>query len=259
MYTLTTANLQDFQYIEDLYNDLFEEIKQNISKRKQIVELKLNNTSTKIQKSSICIALMFAPLLTFTKLDNLSVDSLLLIKEKDDINKKLKKYLDNLILDLNLKYINDFKIYTAKILEKMGHFMYQFNEIKGNTVNLYDLFTMMRKDPEIYDLVNFTTDEKLQYAEIEDQIKEKTNKLVEKIYSFPEDNCYKDITSSVSIRQFQQVFINVGLKPDLYGNIYPKPINTSFVRGMRNEDDFYINALGARKSLIINAKMWPLL
>jgi hypothetical protein len=115
----------------------------------------------------------------------------------------------------------------------------------------------MRNDKEIYKLVNFNTDEKLQYAEMEDQIKLKTNELIQRIYDYPESNCYKDIISSVSIRQFQQVFVNIGLKPDLYGKIYPKPINTSFFRGMRNEEDFYINALGARKSLIINAKQWP--
>jgi hypothetical protein len=53
----------------------------------------------------------------------------------------------------------------------------------------------------------------------------------------------------------RQAFVNIGVKPGLMdGELMPEPVDTNFLRGMRNVEDYYICAVGARKALTTNYK-----
>ena len=59
--------------------------------------------------------------------------------------------------------------------------------------------------------------------------------------------------AAINKDQFRQAFLNIGLKPGLMdGELLPEPIDTSFLRGLRNVEDYYICAIGARKALTTN-------
>lgn len=239
--------------VRELYHKIFNLIKEDILLKENKIDISLNKQQFSVQLASLFVGLLFVPIQFYTNKKILSFKDILFINKDEDINKAIKRYIDETITDLKQEKINEFKQTLAKSLEELSFCMYQFNEIKGNTVNIYDLFQMMLNDPAIYDIINFSLDERLQYADMEDQVKAKTDELVKIINAYPEQNCLKDTLSSISLRQFQQVFVNISLKPDLYGKIYPRPINTSFIRGMREVEDYYTNAMGCRKSLIINS------
>ena len=55
------------------------------------------------------------------------------------------------------------------------------------------------------------------------------------------------------MKQLREFTISEGLKPTLSGETIPKPIeNSTILRGLDRPSYLYIDALGARKSLVIN-------
>ena len=138
-------------------------------------------------------------------------------------------------------------------IEKIAHYAWHFNLVKGNSVNLFDLVKLATENKEVLDILNYKSNENMQFSEIESSVEKQTKRLIEILRSDESDTCLKNMLSSVSAKQFQQAFVNVSLKPDLYGRVIEKPINTSFLQGMRNSTDFFINAVGARKALVTNA------
>ena len=171
------------------------------------------------------------------------------------INPVIKKYFDS-TFDALSNVVNDVNEITLKIqdvLERCAKYAWHFNLIKGNTVNIFDILMAANEDKELMDILNFVSDENAQFSEIEDSVEVQAKRLIEILKSDKHNTCIRNMLSSVSLKQFQQAFVNVSLKPDLYGKVIERPINTSFLRGMRNSTDYFINATGARKALITNA------
>lgn len=62
--------------------------------------------------------------------------------------------------------------------------------------------------------------------------------------------------TGIKHKQLSEFTINMGLKPDLNGVTIPIPINSNtMIRGLNKPSAHYIDALGARKSLIMNKKV----
>lgn len=170
------------------------------------------------------------------------------------INKTIASYFEETIN----AFVHQIPIQTitkviAKVIENLSRQAWRINLLKGNSVNIYDLLHLMMKDSRFSDIINFTSNENAQFSEIESSVEEQTEKLIELLKADEHDSCLKNMLGSISKKQFQQVYVNISLKPDLYGMIIERPINTSFFRGMRDSTDYYINATGARKALITNA------
>ncbi|BDH16422.1 MAG: hypothetical protein [Bacteriophage sp.] len=167
----------------------------------------------------------------------------------------LNTYFDKVIEELSNRV--DTKTLTQKIgytIELIAKYTWEINVFCGNTVNIIDIIELLTENPRVKEILDFTVNENMQYKEISDIITKMNDELVS-IIKNPEspDTYLKNMIGTISIGQFQQVFTNIGLKPDLNDNIIPKPINTSFLRGLRNSTDFFINAVGARKALITNS------
>lgn len=143
----------------------------------------------------------------------------------------------------------------AKTVSALSDIAIMSNEARGNTINIYSIAKLYKANPEFAELIDFTIPDGLQFAEIETLIKDKLSRFVNILGE--SDTPYRRLIncgSAINEKQLGQAFMNVGLKPDLHGNVLPEPINTSFLRGMRHMRDFLYNAMGARKALITNFK-----
>jgi hypothetical protein len=250
----TCIREKDYETINSLTEEIFNIILDDVEVRKEKLLCSIDEENfVELSFGQLLIALIAIKALILVERD-LTTKDFLIIKEQEDAPKKLKAYFDKVIKEYDGEHNYEVKEMIADCLEQLATYMYKFNEVKGNTINLFDMFKMAREDPELHAILNFKINEKLQFHDMEESVKQQCNLLVKKIMDHG-NNCYADTLKSVSIRQFQQVFVNISLKPDLYGNIYPKPINTSFLRGMRDDTDYFINAMGARKALIINSSM----
>ncbi|ALN97898.1 DNA-directed RNA polymerase beta' subunit [Bacillus phage vB_BpuM-BpSp] len=164
---------------------------------------------------------------------------------KDYYTKLLEKFkYSDKIKELIKDVVGELSIYSADI-----------NVTYGNTVSAKLLIDLAKKNKEFRDLLNYNLPNKpLEFNEIEEIINKNLKKIME-ILSTTDNVLNPFIKSGAGInsKQLGQVVSLIGSKPDLFGKIIPYPINTSFLRGL-DVKSYYINALGARKSLITNFK-----
>ena len=126
------------------------------------------------------------------------------------------------------------------------------NEIHGITVDLYSLAKMYKSNPEAKKLIDFKLDEHKTLDEMSEDMSKLTEE-VGRVFSAP-DSPYRELIrgEAVNKKQLTQMVACVGLKPDLDDNICEHPVNTSFIRGLRSIEDFWVSATGARKALVIS-------
>ena len=149
--------------------------------------------------------------------------------------------------------ISDAKRLISRAVELCADVSYAVNRSSGNTVNLYDILDLADRNPEVKAILNMSVNERSDYADVVEEIKDANKRLVQAVENDP-GNSMSYILSSVSPGQFQQVFCSVGYKPEVTSSdIYPHCVNTSLLRGFRNEMDYYVSAMGARKALVTNS------
>ena len=126
---------------------------------------------------------------------------------------------------------------------------------RGVTVNPYDIPRLAKKDPVFQETLDFRHEEDEGLVDIETKIqkqRDNLNKAIERILLDQENSIRKLIQagSGINKNQLGEVIGVIGYKPDIRGRVIPKPINSSFSRGLQSVEDYYINAMGARKALI---------
>jgi len=154
-------------------------------------------------------------------------------EEKRDDIKPLKEGISQSIVELS----DD----TARVVS-----------LRGSSISLFELGRLAKEHKEFYDLLHFEIPDGLELNEIEKMVETKVDEMLAFLSSTP--SSYQELIKgeAVSKRQLGQSIVNVGLKPDIEGMVNPDPINTSFIRGLRNRKDFLTCATGARKALLIN-------
>lgn len=135
------------------------------------------------------------------------------------------KELNNIIDDClhKFKYINTFALYLA------------------NTVNFEDTLDLMKKYPEFNESVHLD----LSNVPIED-VKNIGQKYADLQIEYIKnsDHCLKDsfkAREGINPKQFKEVNVSIGSKPDGRGSVYPGIINKSFING--GVDDFVSYAM----------------
>lgn len=169
-------------------------------------------------------------------------------------SKDLNKYI-NYISRIYEEKCNDYatlKCGISKSIVDLSDDMANAVAIHGSTVNLYELGRLAKEDEHFNELLHFTIPDGLQLNDIENMVTDKVNETIDYLSNHP--SVYQELIrgKAVNARQLGQSIVNIGLKPDLDGQVIPDPINTSFIRGLRGRQDLYACATGARKSLLIN-------
>src|SRR5699024_4912948 len=126
----------------------------------------------------------------------------------------------------------------------------------GPNISLYDLYAIGKRDKDFNNYLDFSTEDMDGEDNFQSIIEEhqdvNTKNILDSILN-DDNNSYKTLIKSksgININQLNEVIGWIGYKPDLFGNVIPEPIDTSFVRGLRNPTDFLIDAIAARKALI---------
>ena len=125
----------------------------------------------------------------------------------------------------------------------------------GTSVSIRGLLDAGRADPAIMDLLNWAAPEG-ELGDIEKAADAANSELLSRLKAMPgEFGRLLRCGAAVNKDQMRQAFVNIGVKPGLMdGELIPEPIDTSFLRGLRGVEDFYVNAIGARKALTTNYK-----
>lgn len=163
---------------------------------------------------------------------NKPITSLYLFFFEDITKKAIKSYIDNTFVDPYRKQI-PFITTNQTIDAPMGKFrdLRQFQLYLANTLNLEDSLELMNKYPEFNDTVHFDVDN-IPLEDVKDKGMEATNKQIEFIKN--SDHCLRDsfrTGEAISPKQYKEVAVNIGSKPDGLGSVFPHPIKHSFMNG----------------------------
>ena len=123
----------------------------------------------------------------------------------------------------------------------------------GASISIFALLEAASARPRVWDLLNWNVPSG-DLGEIEKAADAATDELVGLFRSMPGE--YGRLLRSgaaINKDQLRQGLVNIGVKPGLMdGELIEEPIDTSFIRGMRSVEDFYICNIGSRKALITN-------
>jgi hypothetical protein len=101
----------------------------------------------------------------------------------------------------------------------------------ANTLNLEDTIELMNKYPEFNETIHFNPDG-IPIEDVKEMGMEAANKQIRYIKN--SDHCLRDsfrTGEAISPKQYKEVAVNIGSKPDGKGSVYPHPIRHSFMNG----------------------------
>lgn len=175
----------------------------------------------------------------------------------EDITKKeIKWYIDHIFVK-SYKLKIDFKTLNNAIDDTIYKFKFinDFAMYFANTVNFEDSIDLMKIYPEFYesihaDLSNVPLEEVknvgMQYANTQIRYIKNSNHCLADSFRAQE---------SINPKQYKEVAVNIGSKPDGLGGVFPTIIGNSFINGGVNTPESYLIDSSVGRTAQILAKM----
>lgn len=181
------------------------------------------------------------------------IESIHLFFVEDITRKSIKEYIDNTFVNIYRKEL-PFIVMNQTIDAVIGKFrdLRIFQPYLANTLNLVDTINLMEQYKEFDDTIHFNTDG-IQLEDVKDAGMEATYKQIKYIKN--SDHCLRDsfrTGEGVSPKQYKEVAVNIGSKPDGMGSVFPKPINHSFMNGgLQTPEDLCVDSSVGRVAQIL--------
>lgn len=217
------------QHFQSIINILKDGIESPEVQRCMITVIFENNTSLDLSIFDYCLNLMFWQLCTYV---NHPIWDVHVVFFDDITQRSIKEYIDNIFVDKYRKKI-DFMTLNQTIDMVIGKFreLRPFQMYLANTLNLEDSIDLMNKYPEFRETVYFDPTG-IPIEDIKEAGMEAANKQIKYIKN--SDHCLRDsfrTGEAISPKQYKEVAVNVGTKPDGQGSVYAHPIIHSFMNG----------------------------
>lgn len=144
----------------------------------------------------------------------------------------IKRFLDKYYIDTNRRKINSIELNNGidDCLDYFNH-IDDFSYFLANTVNLDDFATLMLTNKEFDDLVHSDLSN-VPMADVKNEGMRRAERSIEIIKE--NNHCLSNFFKAgegVSPKQYKEVAINIGTKPDGRGGAYPVIVNTNFITG----------------------------
>lgn len=172
----------------------------------------------------------------------------------EDITKKqIKTYIDNVFVDRYRKILRFIDLNNI-IDDVIGKFrdLRAFQMYLANTLNLEDTIELMEKYPEFNNTVHFDPTN-IPLEDIKDKGQEAANIQIRYIKN--SNHCLRDsfrTGEAISPKQYKEVAVNIGTKPDGQGSVFPHPIMHSFMNGgLQTPEEFCIESSVGRIAQIL--------
>ena len=184
---------------------------------------------------------------------NCPITSLHLAFFEDITKRSIKEYIDNVFVDKYRKLIPFINL-NQTIDDVIGKFrdLRPFQMYLANTLNLEDTIELMEKYPEFNETIHFST-EGIPLEDVKDAGMAATNKQISYIKN--SDHCLRDsfrTGEAISPKQYKEVAVNIGSKPDGQGSVFPHPIPNSFMNGgLQTPEDICIESSVGRVAQIL--------
>ena len=180
--------------------------------------------------------------------------SVLLFFPENITRKEIKKYIDNTFVD-KYRTIVPFITLNQTIDDAIGKFrdLRVFQPYLANSLCLEDTIDLMNSSKEFNDSVHFDITG-IGLEDIKDRGMDMTNKQISIIKN--SDHCLRDAFRTgegVNAKQYREVAVNIGTKPDGQGGIFATPIQHSFMNGgLQTAEELCIESSGGRIAQILS-------
>ena len=175
---------------------------------------------------------------------------------EDVITKKeIKKYIDNQFIRKNMTKM-DLVSLNQNIDRCIGKFkdLINFQMYCCNTIDFKDTVDFMNEFPEFNDIIHLDISG-VPMEDIKDYGMKYTNIMIKYITRPDRDHNLKYPFISkegVNAKQFREVSVNIGTKPNGKGGVFPKPISNSFINGgLQSVEDVLIDSSIGRIAQIL--------
>ena len=209
-----------------------------------------NNVDVRLSIFDYTINLMFWQFCTAT---GEPIRDVHLVFFEDITKRSIKEYIDNIYIDKYRKTV-PFIVLNNTIDDVIGKFreLRPFQMYLANTLNLEDTLELMRKYPEFNDTIHFST-EGIPIEDIKEAGIEATNKQIKYIKN--SNHHLRDsfrTGEAISPKQYKEVAVNIGSKPDGQGSVFPHPIEHSFMNGgLQTPEELVIESSVGRVAQIL--------
>jgi len=175
---------------------------------------------------------------------------------EDVITKKeIKKYIDNQFIRKNMTKM-DLVSLNQNIDRCIGKFkdLINFQMYCCNTIDFKDTIDFMNEFPEFNDIIHLDISG-VPMEDVKDYGMKYTNTMIKYITRPDRDHNLKYPFISkegVNAKQFKEVAVNIGTKPNGKGGVFPKPISNSFINGgLQSVEDVLIDSSIGRIAQIL--------
>ena len=146
--------------------------------------------------------------------------------------KSIKRYIDNKFIRKNIRTMDMIKM-NQSIDSGIGKFrdLENFQMYLANTLNLEDTIDLMNKYPEFDETIHFDPTG-IPLEDVKDAGMKATNLQINYIKN--SDHCLKDsfiAGEGINAKQYKEVSVNIGTKPNGQGGVFPHAIKGSFING----------------------------
>lgn len=186
-------------------------------------------------------------------------ESFILDCEKDIAN--IEDYINyKLIQTLRDYHVNSTTInYSiSEVLYNLRKISLDFSLIMGLNFNLNTFIQSYQSNSRIKELMETHFDKSMQPYDIETKIMNYQNEYIDIVKADPYNPVGIILNAHTGIKEKQlgEMVISGGLKPTLQGETIPIPIeNSTLIRGADKPSTYFVNAIGSRKSLVLNKKI----
>lgn len=181
------------------------------------------------------------------------ITSINLIFPEDITQRYITNYINTLFID---KYRD--KMPTIQLNQIIDEAIGRFRDLRpfqiylANTLNLKDTIDLMDQYPVFNDTVHFDISN-IPLSEVKDAGLKATQTQVNIIKN--SDHCLRDsfrTGEAISPKQYKEVAVNIGSKPDGQGSVFPHPISGSFMNGgLKTPEEIVIESSVGRVAQIL--------
>ena len=173
-------------------------------------------------------------------------------------------YVNNMLVETLRSYNVDARIMNramAEVISNMGRVPNDFALVIGTSLSLQPFLDAYDRSDRMKEIMTTHYPDGMQPAEIE----AKNDSLMKEAISIFKSLAGNEVGEILTVgkgikdKQFREFIGNIGPKPTIEGKTIPKPVNSNnLITGLRSPSEHYIDALGARKSFVMNnSKMGP--
>lgn len=233
-------------------NNLNNQILKDFATRNNRCIVRVDAEDLEISEGQLLLNLF---LLSIFKGSGLKIDKSSLFLKDSVSGDDIQDYLDYVLARIKKDGV-DFNIYRSAVYEFLnnGSDCTRMNVLAGNTLDYLDFIEIEENDPSAKDLFSAPKLKNMQFSEMEEAFNKKSKELESYFDKHRNTNlsAFTRSKTGINYKQATQCLSFVGLKPDFKGGVIPKPVTSSYLKGLDNIEDYYISSTGARLALSTN-------